>query len=174
MSGSLCPLLVGSVLRMVRENDGFDVAMEIGLSGQFFPMCLNNFKTLSLIRIISCMYCKYCKILYWQDGLNCGNLLKYLYILYKIKYYSIFYDALITEIIFCMFCSSGSTSSRHACFNCSHGKETFWFFPSWRNLDLCRNSYLCLRPRGQFYTGETKVTLFSIVPPTPTNCQLLA
>ena len=139
---SVVPVRDGSVLRMVRENDGLDVAMEIGLSGQFFPMCLNNFKTLSLIRIISCMYCKYCKILYWQDGLNCGNLLKYLYILYKIKYYSIFYDALITEIIFCMFCSSGSTNSRHACFNYSHCKETFWFLPSWRKLDLCRNSVL--------------------------------
>ena len=50
---SVVPVRDGSVLRMVRENDGLDVAMEIGLSGQFFPMCLNNFKTLSLIRIIS-------------------------------------------------------------------------------------------------------------------------
>ena len=47
MSGSLCPLLVGSVLRMVRENDGFDVAMEIGLSGQVFPMCLKYFYVFS-------------------------------------------------------------------------------------------------------------------------------
>ena len=69
VSGSLCPLFIGyfedshfmaphyqsvvpvrdgSVLRMVPENDGLDVAMEIGLSGQFFPMCLKFFQNIKL------------------------------------------------------------------------------------------------------------------------------
>ena len=39
---SVVPTRDSTVLEMIRENDGYDVARKLGfkmLSGQFFPMC---------------------------------------------------------------------------------------------------------------------------------------
>ena len=69
VSGTLCPLFLGyfedshfrsphyqsvvpvrdnSVLQTVVENDGFDVAKELSLSGQLFPMYLGNYHIIKL------------------------------------------------------------------------------------------------------------------------------